>query len=94
MTRSNSLGLGLQQETVTKKMQVTELQRKLKAAPVVQSDVPQLTSSETPARKPLRFHSKMPGISKPSASAPKGKRRLVVRLNVKSPALKSRLVKT
>lgn len=90
MSKANSLGGGLQTELASVRLRMAHSVR----AQPMPAAVPAAAAS-VPQRKVLAFQPKMPAITKkaPKQAVPKfkGKARLVVKVNVKSPFLQRRL---
>ena len=93
MTKSNSLGFGLQSEVMAMRFQISEAQKKIKAKTAAVAVSPPAAPS-LPKRNALVFAAKLPGVSKPTPTVkktPGTRRKLVVQVKVKSPALRRTL---
>lgn len=92
MTRSNALGGGIQSENIGARLRAMQMPSVVRAKPA------QITSTTAPAaplktRHVVRFRPKLPIAKKQAAAAPSlagKKKRLVLKVKVKSPLLKKR----
>lgn len=91
MSKANPLGGGLTREIVGERLRIADTQRKIQAK-FDSLHAPTVTPVATTAkRKALTFKPKMPGVTKRAvaeASAPGTKRKLVMKVSIKSPALR------
>lgn len=92
MSKANSLGVGLQNEGPAKRFQIAEAQKKIQSKTTF-APPPFVAAPPLPKRSAIVFLPKMPGVSKPALKKelPGTRRKLVVKVNVKSPALRRAL---
>lgn len=96
MSKANNLGGGLTREIVGERLRNADTQRKIQAKfdSIAAAAAPAVAAAPVPQRKALTLKPKMPGISKKVAAAPSdagAKRKLVMKVAIKSPALRRTL---
>ena len=94
MSKANNLGGGLTREIVGERLRNAETQRKIQAKFDSIAAAPVTIAAAGPKRKALTLKPKMPGITKKVAAAPSApgtKKKLVMKVSVKSPMLRRTL---
>ena len=95
MSKANNLGGGLTREIVGERLRIAETQRKIQVKFDSIAAAPVTIAAAGPKRKALTLKPKMPGITKKIAAAgaaPAGtKKKLVMKVSIKSPMLRRTL---